>query len=361
MRHEVEPLVEPLVSGKSVAYWLDTLPPEASYALLPADNPLVRAGPETVPSLIAAINQSYASRSFAYRCRSILPPFLRKYLPRLHTPGWQIRQAAAFRLGLMGSGASNAVPTLVGLLNKESTYVGDKGRVIQALGNIGPPARQAVPVLVENLNDQSEWIRMTSVYSLLQIGAVPPEAIPALKRNLSDTGYVSASMAVALLAGQQTPESLSRVESMLTEKGERDTQALVAAGLGLLSEVPDELKPILTRMMDEDDASVRQGAAIALARPHAENLHRIVQILVEGLQRGQFQVRCAQALGKIGPDAAAARAGLEHAQGYVLGIAARDALAKVSAVSIEPDGPANGSQPIPSETNRASSAAGSRR
>src|SRR4051812_28327788 len=89
---------EPLVSGKPVAYWLDRLPSDASSGLLPADNPLAKAGPEIGPSLIAAINRSYAARDFIAVRQRFLPPFLRKYLPNQHTPAWEIRQVAAFRL-----------------------------------------------------------------------------------------------------------------------------------------------------------------------------------------------------------------------------------------------------------------------
>ena len=326
---------EALASGRSVGYWLDRLPSEASGGLLPAGHPLARAGPEIAPSLIAAINRDYAARDLLVRSGRFLPPFLRKYLPSEHTPAWEIREVAAFRLGLMGGAASNAVPALIDLLNKPVAYAGDKGRVIQALGDIGPPAKQAIPVLVSNLNDKSEWIRMTAACSLLQIGIVPSEAAPALKRNLGDTGYVAALMAVALLAVQKDVESLLRVELMLRAGGDGNTRAHAAAALAFLPELPDGLKPILNQMLDENDASVRQGAAIALARPRAEKLQRITEVLIEGLRDGQFQIRCAQALGRMGPEGAAARSELERAQGYVLGIVAQDALARISTVRIE--------------------------
>jgi HEAT repeat protein len=241
-----------------------------------------------------------------------------------------IREVAAFRLGLFGPAASNAVPTLINLLKEPTSYNGDKGRVIQALGFIGAPAQHAVPFLVDSLSDSNQWIQMTAAYSLLQIGTVPVTAIPALKRNLSDPGHIAALMAVALLAAEQSPEAHSRVESMLTSRGDGNTQAHVAAALTFVKDVPDNLKAILRRMLQDEDASVPQGAAIGLAKPHADNLDQIIQVLVEGLKQGQFQIRCAQALGKIGPEAASAGPKLEQAKGYVLGIAAREAQAKVS-------------------------------
>src|ERR687887_243882 len=76
IRHEAEPLV----SGKPVAYWLDSLPPGGYGPLLPEDNPLVQAGPEIVPSLIAAIDKSRTGRDFIDRYRRRLPPFLQRLL-----------------------------------------------------------------------------------------------------------------------------------------------------------------------------------------------------------------------------------------------------------------------------------------
>jgi len=320
----------PLTSGKPVAYWLDHLPfmglPEP---LLRDDNPLALAGPEIIPSLIHEIKNRSTIMDFINRYRWRFPRFLQNRLPKEGPPGYFIRVVAAFRLGMFGPVASNAVPCLVELLRKPATYSGDRGRIIQALGFIGPNATKATPLLVESLSDPSEWIRMTAAYSLLQIGVVPPEAAPALKRNLRDTGYVAASMAVGILVAEPSVEARARIESMLTKNLDGNTRAHVAAALGLLRQIPDEVTPILRRMLEEDSPSLRQGAAIGLARPHTENLKRIVAVLVEGLKEGQFQIRCADALGRIGPEASDAIADLENAKGYVLRNAAAQARARI--------------------------------
>lgn len=330
---------DPLVDGHPTAYWLERLSAGGN-GLLPDKNPLIQAGPEIIPALTNAIGQSYSGHPFLHRLRQYVPAFINRYLPRAKTPGWEIRQVAALRVGLMGPAASNAVPVLVDLLEKPPGYVGDKTRVMQALGYIGPPARAAAPVLARNLGDSSEYIRMNAVQALLQIGTVPPTAIPTLKSNLNNTGYVAAGMAVALLIAEKTPESLSRVATMLAAAYPWQTPAHAAADLGYLPELPAELKPQLTRLLDSPERGVRQGAAIALARPHAENLDRIIPLLIEGLRSGPFQARCATALGRIGPEAASARQDLQQAQGYVLGIAARDALAKIDAAPNAPAGAA---------------------
>jgi HEAT repeat protein len=322
-----------LVSGHTVAYWLEQLPPGGfDAALLPADNPLVRGGPEIIPSLLAAIHRNYAVRDFFNRWRGVVRLPFQKYYAVQPPPGWAIREVAAFRLGLMGSVASNAVPTLVDLLKKPSANPFERGRVIQALGEIGPSASEAVPVLVESLKNSNQWVRWTAAYSLLQIGTVPPEAVPLLQQNLGDPGYVVALMAVAILSAQETPEAVSRVETLLTTRGDGNTQSHVAAALGLLKKVPDQFRPILGRMLNDEDASVRQGAAIGLAQPHADDIHRIVEVLIEGLKQGQFMIRCAEALGRIGPQAGSAIPELKQAQGYVLWLAAQNTLGNIEQV-----------------------------
>src|SRR4030095_7461857 len=90
----------PLISGKPVEYWLKNLPLESHSALLPAKNPLVEAGPEIVPSLVGAIERSYAVQDFVSRLRNLFPQILHRWLPEPSAPGSVIRQVAAFRLGL---------------------------------------------------------------------------------------------------------------------------------------------------------------------------------------------------------------------------------------------------------------------
>jgi HEAT repeat protein len=245
-----------------------------------------------------------------------------------------IIDVAAFRLGQFGPAASKAVPPLIRLL-KKSKY--DNGRVIQALGDIGPPAKKAAPVIAEALSDRNDWVRMTAAYSLLQIHMVPKEAIPALEKNLKCAGYIAAVMAVAIWSAEPSPEALSRIQSMLTNAGDRETAAHTAAALGLLPELPQELLPILTGMLDEHNPGARQGAALALARPSAKNAKRIVEVLIEGVNKGEFSSRCAEALGNMGSDAIPAKSALLKAQqyppgqGYVLSNMAARAFAKIHA------------------------------
>jgi HEAT repeat protein len=329
---------DPLVSGKPVAYWLNRGSAHFPGELLPGDSPLADAGPEIIPALVGAIKRRYSEHNMVNSLRRYFP-FLRRYLPE-YPPGSAVRGVAVFRLGLFGSAASNAVPLLVELFKNPPADFGnvEKFRDIQALGFIGPAAKEAVPVLVASLSDTNEMIRMSAAHSLLQIGSVPRDAVPALKRNVSDREGLGAPAAVALLEVEPGAEALARVKSMLVgPSGKHDFISQIVRGITASElayvQIPDEIEQILRGMLEEDNPSVRQGAALALARPHARDLDRIIPVLIEGLDEGQFQIPCAQALGRIGPEAAAAKPALKQAaqiQVYVLRNFARDALAKVS-------------------------------
>jgi hypothetical protein len=326
---------DPLVAGKPVNYWLQNLPPQiAADVILRGDSPLAQAGPEIIPSLITTIDRGSSDGGFLSEHPGWVPRFLREYIPKPKPENTLIIDVAAFRLGQFGPAASNAVPLLIELLKKPKY---EKGRVIQALGNIGPSAKKAAPLIEQALSDRNDWVRMTAAESLLQMRVVPKEAIPALEQNLKRTKFIAAPMAVAIWAAEPSPEALSRIQTMLTNTNDRDTAGDTAAALGLLTELPQELLPILTRMLDDDNSSARQGAALALARPPAKNAKRIVEVLVEGVNKGQFSIPCAEALGNMGSDAIPAKAALLKAQryppeqGYVLSNAAARSLSRIPA------------------------------
>lgn len=319
---------------KSAAYWLRTLPYETDDAVMIAnDHPLVLAGSEIIPTLIDALD--YETKiplldQLLPKNRYWIPAPLRNRLPERKARAEIIRQVAAFRLGLYGEKASNAVPALIAYLQKPTAYVEDKSRVIQALGFIGPEAKPAVPVLTKYLADTNTYWYF-NLTSLLQIGEVPPETLSIIDWKLETVSqpHERAVLLVAAYAAdaEHTQERLDILRSTLTPESTVGAHAAVA--WAKLGSIPDDTKQLLRTMLDSDALSARQGAAIALAEPGDTDMQRLLHVLIEGLERGQFPTECAEALGRIGPEAAAAIPALEKDLQYVLKVKAIQALAKI--------------------------------
>jgi HEAT repeat protein len=323
------------ISGNTVAYWLDQVPSPREGALLPKDNPLTRAGPEIIPELLAAIGRRYATREVIKRYSRFIPKPFHKPLGMDLPSGSEVHGYAAYRLGLMGEAASNAVPTLLELLkfHRKYTFDGDRARIIQALGFIGPPASGAASSLVRELQNPNDWVKRTTARTLLRMGTVPSEAVPFLKENLCMMEVGAGVTAVALIAAEETPANISRVSSMLTNETptrlELERRLDAATSLTFLKSVPSQLKTILEGMLDDDDTNVRQAAAIGLARPNEEILPRIIELLMERLINPRLEVDSAEALGRIGPQAKRAISALQIVDGYVSWNIAREAQRKI--------------------------------
>jgi hypothetical protein len=331
----IKPQREPVLSGKSVGYWLSHLPPDAGMGFLGPDHPLEAAGPEIIPFLTAAIDRSYGARRLYNKVWQLSPALLRMHLPKPTAPEGAIKTFSAFRLGQFGPLASNAVPSLIRLSYQTGVNSPDKGRVFQALGDIGPPARPAVPVLLGGLRDTNTWISDRALESLLQIGEVPKEAIPILDAQLrvpGIEGYRTGARVVGIWDANRTPESLARVEEFLASP-DRNRRAYTSYSLGYSHDLPETVISKLTRMLDDKDAGARQGAAIALANAAHQTGPRVIAVLCEGLESGQFQIPCAQALGRMGPAAKSAlpvlQSSLKTEHGSVLRRAVSEAITNI--------------------------------
>ena len=216
------------------------MPSPGEGALLPKENSLTRAGPEIIPDLLAAIERRYATREVIKRYSRFIPgPFHKPFGEDLPS-GSEVHGYAAYRLGLMGEAASNAVPTLLELLkfHRRFSFDGDRARMIQALGFIGPPAREAAPSLVKELQNPSDWVKRTTARTLLQMGTVPSEAVPFLKRKPEhDGGECRGDCGCSYRRGGNSGEHLTR----FVDVDERDTHAVEAGapiGCSRLADVP---------------------------------------------------------------------------------------------------------------------------
>ncbi len=75
---------------------------------------------------------------------------------------------------VLGEAASNAVPSLVGMLESERSPE-IRACVATALGRIGPAARSAIPALLKAAQDQNAEVSKCALFAILNIRMWSPE------------------------------------------------------------------------------------------------------------------------------------------------------------------------------------------
>ncbi|HEX7863144.1 MAG TPA: hypothetical protein VF773_22640 [Verrucomicrobiae bacterium] len=289
----------PQVAGKPASFWLRRLPFEADQGFVGFDHPLEQAGPEIIPVLIEAIESGKDRHGMYRKVLRFVPPPLAKSLPEPDAPPHRMRTYSAFRLGQFGAAASNAVPSLERYYIDQTNGFG-VDRVIQAIGSIGPASESALPTVIQafgNPQIPSGW----ATTALLQIGRIPPEALPHLELDLQKQGFIAGPAAVALWIAKRDSNSIERVHLAL-ESANVNFQAYTAVTLRFDKQLPSETKSKLRMLVESGQPSVRHGAAVALAYS-GERSDKIIAALIEGLRGGGFATFCALALAEIGPSA----------------------------------------------------------
>jgi HEAT repeat protein len=208
-------------------------------------------------------------------------------------------------LGTLGPDAGPAVPALIRRLG-----VGDglrKGRVIRTLGQIGPAAKDAVPRLVG-------FLGQTKVALDPETAAVIAKAAEVLGRGFDDSVNLSVPAAVAI----DRIEPGHKAARVILAQSMRDTslspEPRIAAAERLALAAGDrEALAVLISLAVQRDEQVRYMAGFALARLGDA---RAVPALIEALSFDNvyLQVDAADALGALGPRAAAAVPALRAAR-----------------------------------------------
>ncbi len=117
----------------------------------------------------------------------------------LRDPADEVREAAAWSLGQLGTGASPLVPALTAALGDRDPVV--RGLVALALRDAGPGALPALDSLIAHLSDEDVNVRMMSAQA---IGSLGPQAVRAIAplitacRRPDEHVHVQRSLADAL-------------------------------------------------------------------------------------------------------------------------------------------------------------------
>lgn len=322
-------------------------------------------GPAAIPSLTALLTNknplvrssaAWALQSFQ-RSGEGDAVVIAKLIPTLRDADARVRAASARALGEFGPKAVQAVAPLIARLKDDekgadkSSLVFVRAAAARSLGRIGPSAKKAVPMLTALSNDAHFYTRMEAHIALWRIQRSVSEALPQLTADLP-------------LVDEQSKWEIF--------------EALAEMGSGAKDAVP-----AITPDLHSANPEVRQRAAEALWRIDPAQAPVIVEAISEPITdpdatTGNFfsVTEGAKLLGQMGTAAQSATPLLvkllKHSYGPAR-TAAAEALKRIDPGAAEaemgqqngafgqPNGAANRSQPVGAQTNRTSSAAGSRR
>ena len=155
-----------------------------------ASDALVRGGPSSVPALLVGlVDPEAARRSQACIVLGRIGPPASNAIPTLkglmqEDPDENVRTQAAKAMGILGQDDPEILADLMNLLGE-----GDEaGRIgaAEAIGAMGEKARAAVPLLIRALRDGRPRIREEAAEALGSMGTYAGPAIPALVDALGD-------------------------------------------------------------------------------------------------------------------------------------------------------------------------------
>jgi len=132
-----------------------------------------------------------------------------------------------------------------------------------ALRDLGPPAAAAVPALVQALRDRHPTLRQASARALGDMGDKTPPVIRALQESLKDA-ELSVRLAAAWSLLKVDPDGKAYIPLLkgAMESGEGGTIVAV----GNLRQSADWALPTLTKLLNDRRPGVRRLAAEALAK-----------------------------------------------------------------------------------------------
>jgi HEAT repeat protein len=251
----------------------------------------------------------------------------------------RVRARAAWDLGQIG--AVESVPALTQALSDPSEAV--RANAAASLWKLGAVSKPAIPALRKTLDDSSAAAVGNAAGALKMLGVPTAELIPAYQRLLTMRDCKSRIVGVKGLINEVPPaplfehawecgeapgadsdtkrearEALRRIVSRrdralvpqmleaLKTLGSRDGSDLTLA-LGSLQPPVTEAVPVLIALIDARNESTQRGAIHALGRMGAASISAVPR-LVECLQShkdADTREKAAEALGKIGPGAAA--------------------------------------------------------
>jgi HEAT repeat protein len=217
--------------------------------------------------------------------RQAVPPLV----AALKDPDSDVRFAAAFALGNVGSDGKTVIPALVAALDDVSDRVREEAT--SSLGRIHQEPQLTVPALATALTDKSDDVRMAAETALIQFGPDARVSMPTFINLLKNEDSVHRLRAAKVLAAIG-PAARDAVPQLTAELADQDAEVrLEAAGaLARIGVNQSQALPIAVHLLHHDDWQVRFRAA-AIIGDFGAAAESAVPALTENLDDPDADVR----------------------------------------------------------------------
>jgi hypothetical protein len=278
-------------------------------------------------------------------------PFLQRLLPQPYRADepQEVRQRAVYFLGMLGPGAKSAVSELLPLVSDSDARV--RFEVAFALGQIGVDSSAVRAALIKMLADSSKDVQFSAAVSLWAIDRADPTTIHRVEKLLSaanlswpsiclkrvgaDASIFAPTLARAIDGMPWSYSRIQAVHALWSMTGDKQLVFAEFESLAKALKIPGGTNPD----SGWTDAEVVVGYTVSKLDDDKEFRDRLRPLLQTILENHSSEAR-------------------KMAEVYLKRF---NELDHRDVQQAQPNGPANGSQPTRSETNRTSSAAGSRR
>jgi HEAT repeat protein len=307
--------------------------PEASHRVVTT---LGSIGKDAVPALNRALgNASVNVRLGAVQALGLIGPGAKRAVPTLIQmldDETTIRAAAVTTLTTIGG---SAVPELIGALRDRELSSAAKQSIPAVLAEIGEPATDIVAALMQAIEDTDSVLQRAAASSLSHIGqpAIPrmvasvrmklssnplriiwalgemgpvaQDAVPALIDVLSDDQNMRAEAAIALgKVGPGARDALPVLTDLISD-GSYNVCAAAARAVIRIGQAPGDIMPTLINALASDDPDTSRQAGWAIRAIENPDVN-VIPSLVEALQREDLYSSIVRCLRVMGPRAQAA-------------------------------------------------------
>ena len=268
---------EPSYQGKPLTFWLAAFdsgnwnpghpngPPAPSYE--EAVHAFREMGTNGLPYLLRLIQKPH-SRFTSLLGRAAVSLHLGKLQYSLFNSANE-RYSAASAVQAVGPGASNAVPELLQIYDRNPRSAFLQQFIPGFLGSIGPPAQSALPMLLKATTHTNQLVRQNAIYALGMIGESPEVVVPVLARLLNDSSpSVQAYAAHSLgLYGTNAIATVSALKALWSNSPPAAGRGVYLgfgtswgvdwnSSLGLTADVRSEVRNALESISPDDAAKV---------------------------------------------------------------------------------------------------------